>query len=121
MKIGIPKEIHPGEKRVATTPEVATQLQKLGFSVAVEAGAGAAANFSDAAFAAAGVEVVGDTQSLWSGSDIILKVRPPERHPALARDEAELLREGQILISFIWPAQNRTACRGSPGPRSWMP
>jgi NAD(P) transhydrogenase subunit alpha len=106
MKIGIPKEIHPGEKRVATTPEVATQLQKLGFSVAVEAGAGAAANFSDAAFAAAGVEVVGDTQSLWSGSDIILKVRPPERHPALARDEAELLREGQILISFIWPAQN---------------
>ena len=106
MKIGIPKEIHPGERRVATTPDVAQQLQKLGFSVAVEAGAGAAANFSDAAFAEVGVEVVGDTQALWAGSDIILKVRPPERHPALARDEAELLREGQILISFLWPAQN---------------
>jgi NAD(P) transhydrogenase subunit alpha len=106
MKIGIPKEVHPGEKRVATTPEVAAQLQKLGFSVAIEAGAGAAANFSDAAFAQAGVEVVAGTEQLWSESDIILKVRAPERHPALRRDEADLLRAGQVLVSFLWPAQN---------------
>ncbi len=106
MKIGIPKEIHPGERRVATTPDVAQELAKLGFSVAVESGAGAAAHFDDAAFAAAGVEVVADTESLWSDSDIILKVRPPERHPVLRRDEADLLRAGQILVSFLWPAQN---------------
>ena len=106
MKIGIPKEVHPGEKRVATTPDVARELQKLGFSVAVEAGAGAAANFSDAAFVEAGAEVIDTAEDLWSGSDIILKVRAPEHHPTLGRDEAELLREGQILVSFLWPAQN---------------
>ena len=60
MRIGIPKELHDGEKRVATTPEVATQLQKLGFTVAIESGAGAAANFTDAAYAAAGVTIVRD-------------------------------------------------------------
>ncbi|PZN74451.1 MAG: hypothetical protein DM484_21310, partial [Candidatus Methylumidiphilus alinenensis] len=50
MRIGIPKEIHDGEKRVATTPEVAEKLQKLGFTVAVEAGAGEGADYSDAAY-----------------------------------------------------------------------
>jgi len=58
MKIGIPKEYYPGERRVAATPEVATQLQKLGYDVAVEAGAGAAASFSDEAYAEAGCELV---------------------------------------------------------------
>ena len=58
MRIGIPKELHDGEKRVATTPEVAAQLQKLGFTIAIEAGAGAAANFTDAAYSAAGVTIV---------------------------------------------------------------
>jgi len=106
MKIGIPKEVHDGEKRVATTPEVATQLQKLGFSVAVEAGAGDAANFADAAYAAAGCEIVADTRALWSGSDIVMKIRGPERHPGLDVDETDLLHEGQVLISFLWPAQN---------------
>jgi len=54
MKIGVPKEIHDGERRVATTPDVVAQLQKLGFSVAVESGAGALASFSDDAYRAAG-------------------------------------------------------------------
>ncbi len=107
MKIGIPKEIHAGEKRVATTPEVAVQLQKLGFSVAIEAGAGAAANFSDSAYAEAGVEIVNDTRKLWADSDIILKVRGPQMHDALGVDEQELLHSGQVLISFLWPAQNQ--------------
>lgn len=107
MRIGIPKEIHPGERRVATTPDAAERLQKLGFSVALEAGAGTNANFSDAAYREAGVEIIEDTQSLWSTSDIILKVRPPEVHPGLGIDELELLQEGHYLISFIWPAQNK--------------
>ena len=100
MKIGIPKEVHAGEKRVATTPEVAKQLIKLGFEVAIEAGAGSLANFSDASFVEAGVTVVKNTKDLWSGSDIILKVRGPEP------SEVKLLKQGQIYISFLWPAQN---------------
>ena len=106
MKIGVPKEIHDGEMRVATSPDVASQLQKLGFTVAIEAGAGRTANFEDAAYRQAGVTVVGDAAGVWSSSDIILKVRAPERHPALNVDEVDLLRPGQMLIAFLWPAQN---------------
>jgi len=108
MKIGIPREIHTGEKRVATTPDVAARIQKLGFSVAIETGAGEAANYADAAYAAAGVEIVSDTRELWSGCDIIMKVRGPERHPVLDVDELDLLHKGQVLISFLWPAQNQS-------------
>src|SRR4030067_1148428 len=106
MKIGVPKEIHSGERRVATTPDVAEKLLKLGFSVAVESGAGKAANFSDDVYREVGVEIIDDTKKLWASSDLILKVRGPERHPELCIDEVELLGEGKTLISFIWPAQN---------------
>ncbi len=106
MKIGIPKEIHEGEKRVAATPEAAEQIIKLGFSMSIESGAGAGANISDEAYREVGVEIVNDVKALWKNSDIILKVRAPERHPELAVDEIEMLAEGASLISFIWPAQN---------------
>ena len=106
MKIGIPREIHAGEKRVATTPEVAERLRKMGLDVMVETGAGAAANFADDEFRGVGVEVVADAKALWSGSDIVLKVRAPEKHPELGVDEVDLMHEGTCLISFIWPAQN---------------
>ena len=102
MKIGVPKEIHAGEKRVATTPEVIGHLKKLGFEVLVEAGAGAGAHFSDAAYSEAGATLVDNAKSVWSDSDIVLKVRGPE----LNGEEINLLKEGQILISFLWPAQN---------------
>jgi NAD(P) transhydrogenase subunit alpha len=106
MKIGVPKEIHQGEKRVALTPETAEQIMKLGFSVRIEKGAGQGANIFDEAYKEAGVEIVEDAKSLWKDSDIVMKVRAPERHPELAIDETDLLREGGNLISFIWPAQN---------------
>ncbi len=106
MKIGVPKEIQAGERRVATTPEVASQLQALGFSVAVETGAGEAAEFSDAAYREAGVEIVEDASALWQAADIILKVRAPQPHPALTCHEADWLNNDKTLISFIWPAQN---------------
>ncbi len=106
MKIGIPKEIHPGEKRVATTPEAAEQIIKLGFSVLVESGAGVNANISDEAYREVGVEIVDNAKTLWKSADIVMKVRAPELHPELALDEIELLSEGGRLISFIWPAQN---------------
>jgi H+-translocating NAD(P) transhydrogenase subunit alpha len=106
MKIGVPKEIHPGEKRVATTPEAAEQIIKLGFSVLLESGAGLGADISDEAYKEAGVEIVKDAKALWKKADIVMKVRAPERHPELALDEIELLSKGGHLISFIWPAQN---------------
>ena len=106
MKIGIPKEVHAGEKRVATTPEVAKQLIKLGYEVAIEAGAGSAAHFSDASYIEAGVTVVKNAKEIWSECDIILKVRGPELNPDLNTEEVDLLKENQIYISFLWPAQN---------------
>jgi NAD(P) transhydrogenase subunit alpha len=106
MRIGVPREIHAGERRVATTPDVAGQIQKLGFTVAVEAGAGLPANFDDASYRAAGVAVTDGPEALWSTSDIVLKVRAPERHPGLGRDEVDLLRSGQVLVAFLWPGQS---------------
>ena len=106
MKIGVPKEVHAGEQRVALTPETAGRIRKLGFDLCIEAGAGAAAQFSDDAYRSAGVEVIGDARKVWEQADIVLKVRQPEAHPALGVDETELLRDGGTLISFIWPAQN---------------
>lgn len=106
MKIGIPKEIHPGEKRVATTPEATEQIIKLGFSVLVESGAGAAANISDEAYKEAGAKIIKNAKTLWKEADIVMKVRAPDAHPELAIDEVELLSKGGHLISFIWPAQN---------------
>jgi NAD(P) transhydrogenase subunit alpha len=106
MRIGVPKEVHDGDRRVATTPDVAGQLQKLGFTVAIEAGAGGPAAFTDDAYRAAGVTVVADTRALWTESDIILKVRAPEHHPTLGVDEVDLLHQGQTIIAFLWPAQN---------------
>ena len=106
MRVGVPTEIHAGERRVAATPEVTTQLIKLGFDVSVQAGAGEAASFGDDAFRAAGAEIVEDAPALWSSSDIILKVRAPEKRGDDAYDEVDLLHEGQVLISFLWPGQN---------------
>jgi len=105
MRIGVPKEVHAGEKRVATVPEVAEKLVKLGFSITVETGAGASANFSDEAYQAVGCEIA-DRASVWAESDIILKVRGPETHPEQGIDETGSLRDGGNLVSFIWPAQN---------------
>ncbi|MCJ7686332.1 MAG: NAD(P)(+) transhydrogenase (Re/Si-specific) subunit alpha, partial [Desulfobacteraceae bacterium] len=83
MKIGIPKEISAGEKRVAATPETSIWIKKLGFSVVIEAGAGVASSCVDDAYRAEEVEVLEDTRELWADSDIILKVRAPEFHPSL--------------------------------------
>jgi H+-translocating NAD(P) transhydrogenase subunit alpha len=106
MQIGVPREIEPGEKRVATTPDVVGHLIKLGYSVVVEQGAGENASFNDEDYRAAGAAVESDTRALWSGSEIILKVRAPAHHPDLDVDESELLSNGTVLVSFIWPAQN---------------
>jgi H+-translocating NAD(P) transhydrogenase subunit alpha len=100
LLIGVPKESAAGEKRVATVPEVVEKLIKLGFTVAVESGAGEAANCSDEAYTAAGAQVLPDAATLWAKSDIVFKVRPP------SAEEVAGMREGGMLIGFVWPAQN---------------
>ena len=96
MIIGIPRESLPGETRVAATPQTVGQLIKLGYEVVVEAGAGAASSFSDAAFTEAGA-AVGSAEQVWA-ADVVLKVNAP--------DSAEIaaLRDGATLISLISPA-----------------
>jgi NAD(P) transhydrogenase subunit alpha len=106
-RIGIPKEIHPGEKRVAAMPQTILRLQKLGFDVAVESGAGHGVNVSNDEYRESGATVIKDTRELWATSDLILKVRPPEENKELNVHEAELMKEGGWLIGFIWPAQNK--------------
>jgi NAD(P) transhydrogenase subunit alpha len=98
MRIGVPRELYAGEKRVATTPDVAAQLIGLGYDVAVESNAGAAASYSDTAYREAGCSIAG-AEEIWA-SDIVLKVRGPEG------DEADRLKSGQTLVSFLYPAQN---------------
>ncbi len=100
LVIGVPKETAAGEKRVATVPEVVEKLIKLGFAVAVQSGAGDAANFSDDTYRAAGASIVDGAAALWASSDIVFKVRGP------SAGEVGLMKEGTTLISFIWPAQN---------------
>ncbi|WP_029065242.1 Re/Si-specific NAD(P)(+) transhydrogenase subunit alpha [Labrenzia sp. DG1229] len=100
LKIGTPKEIFPGEARVAMTPESAKQLQKLGYSCLIQSGAGKAAGFSDDAYKEAGVEIVKTAPSLWKQSDIVAKVRQPEDK------ELGYLTKGKTLISFFNPGGN---------------
>jgi H+-translocating NAD(P) transhydrogenase subunit alpha len=106
LTIGIPREVYAGECRVAATPETAKVLQKMGFKVLVEAGAGLAANFSDDRYQDVGCHVIPDTATLWSEANCVLKVRPPAWNPNLERHETDLLTPGSTLVSFIWPAQN---------------
>lgn len=117
MRIGIPKESHPTERRVAAVPETVTRLCKLGFSVVVEAGAGLGAQVPDHAYSAAGATVLGDVREVWA-ADLVIKVRPPGLHPQLGVDESELLPAGGKLICLLFPAQNpeivaRLASRGA--------
>jgi proton-translocating NAD(P)+ transhydrogenase subunit alpha len=106
VKLAVPKECRPGERRVAVTPENVARLIKMGFAVAVEHDAGAAASFGDDDYVAAGAEIIPDSRTIWQTGDIVLKVQPPSDHPALGVHEADLIREGGTLISFLYPGKN---------------
>ncbi|HDZ38242.1 MAG TPA: Re/Si-specific NAD(P)(+) transhydrogenase subunit alpha [Marinobacter sp.] len=106
MQIGIPKEIFTDERRVAATPPSVHKLIALGYDVTIETGAGEAAHYRDEAYEAVGASIAKDTRSLWSNADFILKVRPPMQNPALGEHEADLIKEGAFLVSYLWPAQS---------------
>ncbi|RAL11239.1 putative nicotinamide nucleotide transhydrogenase [Aspergillus homomorphus CBS 101889] len=106
LTVGIPREIFPNERRVAITPQNVALLLKKGFSrVLVERGAGANAEFLDKAYEEAGAVMV-DRSAIWSQSQIVLKVRSPQLHDP--NNEVQDLRQGSTVISFLYPAQNKS-------------
>lgn len=103
--MGVPKETHQNERRVAITPQNVATLLKKGFSrVLIERGAGEGAQLLDDAYEKAGATVV-DRDAIWSQSDIVLKVRSPQVDGPV--NEIEALRKGSTIISFLYPAQNK--------------
>lgn len=97
MRVGVPRESASGERRVALVPEVVSRLSSGGFEVVLEAGAGVAASFPDAAYEEAGGHAGSDP---WD-AEAVVKVQTPNA------EEAGRLREGQILIGFLQPLTDR--------------
>ncbi|HYY06407.1 MAG TPA: Re/Si-specific NAD(P)(+) transhydrogenase subunit alpha [Candidatus Limnocylindria bacterium] len=97
MKVAVPREIAPGERRVALVPEAAAALVKSGLEVLVETGAGDGAFHADAAFEKAGARIVPDAGTLYGEADVVLKVQKP------TLGEVDRLREGAVLVSFLQP------------------
>ncbi|MFZ7125091.1 MAG: NAD(P) transhydrogenase subunit alpha [Desulfobacterales bacterium] len=104
MKIGVPKEILEGERRVAAIPETVAKYKKLGCSVVIEKNAGAGALISDESYEQAGAIVEPDTRRLFEEADLILKVKEPVVNIRLNQHEADLIRQGGALITFLHPA-----------------
>lgn len=102
MVIGVPKEIYPGENRVAMVPDIAGKLIKKGFEVLIQSDAGLNAGFTNQEYEKAGVKVLSDLQELYSKSDIILKVQRPIEHPQYGKNELELMKLGSLLITFMY-------------------
>ena len=101
MRVGVPKEIVPGEKRVALVPEVIPQLLKLGHTVIVEAGAGSRAGFTDQEYASAGATIEPDPATIYSSSEMVLKVQRPTTGSG---GELEMLKPGTTLIALLQPS-----------------
>lgn len=107
MTIGVPKELHGDESRVAMTPQSAKDLQKLGYECLIEKGAGVASGFSDAAYKEAGVKIAASAAALWKSADVVAKVRPPK--PV----ELKKFRDAQTVISFVNPAASEKILNAS--------
>ncbi len=101
MLIGVPREIAPGETRVALVPETVGKLLKAGLQVAIEAGAGDRACFPDEAYRAAGASIVAGARELYATAEVVLKVREPMASEALGGHEADAVREGAVLVAFL--------------------
>ncbi|HTO15991.1 MAG TPA: Re/Si-specific NAD(P)(+) transhydrogenase subunit alpha [Edaphocola sp.] len=101
MKVGIPCEIDKEELRVAATPTTVKRLQKQGFEVIIEDGAGIKANFSNQSYIDAGATIVASANEIYQQSDIVLKVQAP------TDSEINLMKEGLVLLSYLWPGRNQ--------------
>ncbi len=103
MVISVPKEIVAGENRVAVVPDVVPKLIKAGFEVQVQKDAGINAGFTNQKYEEAGAKVIEKLEDLFSNADIVLKVHVPSEHPDYKKNEIELLKEGTLLITFLYP------------------
>ncbi len=104
LTIGIPKEILAGERRISAVPETVAAFVEQGAQVLVETGAGAGAFFGDEAYQEAGAVLAADVRDIYAQADLILKVKEPQYNRELDAHEADLLRGGQVLITFLHPA-----------------
>ncbi len=101
MIVGVPKEIYPGERRVALTPAVVPLLTKAKFEVVIEAGAGVSAGYPDSAYAEKGAKVLSNRAEVFRTADIITQVLCYGANDINGKDDMPLLRNGQILIGFL--------------------
>jgi NAD(P) transhydrogenase subunit alpha len=101
MRLAVPTEIAPGETRVALVPDIVSRLVKSGLEVEIEAGAGARASFPDDAYRQAGATIATDARALYAQADVVAKVREPMPNAALGAHEADLVREGALLVAFL--------------------
>jgi proton-translocating NAD(P)+ transhydrogenase subunit alpha len=109
MRIGIPKETAPGERRVAMVPESCKKLRQAGYEIVLEAGAGTAAGYPDDAFRDAGAVIDPDPADVLGGADVALKVGPPALDGE--RDEVAWLRTGAVYLGSLMPLRNLGAVR----------
>ncbi len=103
MVIAVPKEILPGENRVACVPDVVSKFIKAGFELQVEKDAGLNAGFTNEMYESAGAKVIDNLNELYSSADLVLKVQRPLNHPEAGKHELDLMKEGTILITFLYP------------------
>jgi H+-translocating NAD(P) transhydrogenase subunit alpha len=106
VKVGIPKEILGGEKRVALIPESVNRLLKKGFEVSVESGAGEDSFFSDKDYQEAGAQIESSVDSLYAGADVVVKINTPGQNEKVGKHEIDMMKEGAILVSFLFPLTN---------------
>ena len=111
MIVAIPKEITPGERRVAAIPATVKELVKKGLTVHVQAGAGAGAFISDEEYQAAGASIINNVEELYRNADLILKVDSPRLNPDIGKHEADFFKEGSAYISFFQTTMEIEAVR----------
>jgi NAD(P) transhydrogenase subunit alpha len=102
MKIGVPKETFPGERRVALTPNVLQFLTKAGFEILIESGAGTAAGFPDTTFEEKGAKIV-SRADVFANANVVLQVRGPGANKAGGLEDLKAMKSGQINIAFQEP------------------
>jgi len=105
MKIGVPREVTPGERRIALVPDSAKKLVAEGNEVWVEVAGSGPADFADADYAAAGAQLAPNAAAIWSSSELVLKVQPP------TGAEIDQLREAALLVAILQPFQNADTVR----------
>src|SRR5579863_2435120 len=108
MIVGVPRETYPGERRVALVPIVIPNLIKAGLEIMVESGAGAAAGFPDAEYAAKGAKIIADRAQLFAASDIIIQMLSYGSNDQTGRADLPLFHRNQILIGFLRPIGSLT-------------